>query len=347
MNSIQINDFKIETGSRPFIIAEIGQAHDGSLGMAHAYVDAVASAGADAIKFQTHLAKSESTLNEQFRVKFSKQDSSRYDYWKRMEFTIEQWKGLKEHANSKGLTFLSSAFSVDAVELLSVLGMPAWKIGSGEFWSNDLILSMMSHGGPLLVSTGMSTWSEIDDMAKMMVESEYPFALFQCTTKYPTAYSEIGINILEKMIDRYSCPIGFSDHSGSVFPSILAMAKGAAIIEVHVTFHKQMFGPDVPASLSLDELSLVVNARNAFEEINNHRIDKDSKALELMKSRALFSKSVALKKDLKKGHLLREEDLCMKKPGTGIKKEEINKVLGRALANDVPLDRLLEWDDLV
>src|SRR5262245_27728030 len=119
-------------GQPCMIIGEVAQAHDGSHGMAHAYIDAVANAGADAVKFQTHIASAESTPGEPWRVKFSRQDATRYDYWKRMEFTEEQWHGLKQHAQERGLQFLSSPFSVEAVELLKRVGVAAWKVASGE-----------------------------------------------------------------------------------------------------------------------------------------------------------------------------------------------------------------------
>src|SRR4029077_7411686 len=123
--TFEIDGRAIGPGQPCLIIAEIAQAHDGSLGTAHAYVDAVAHAGADAIKFQTHIAAAESTHSEQFRVRFSPQDATRYDYWKRMEFTEEQWRGLGDHARERGLLFLSTPFSMAAVELLERLDMPA------------------------------------------------------------------------------------------------------------------------------------------------------------------------------------------------------------------------------
>ena len=127
-----IADRPVGTGHPCFIIGEVAQAHDGSLGMAHAYIDAIADAGADAVKFQTHIAAEESTPDEMWRVKFSYQDDSRFDYWRRMEFTEAQWRGLADHAGEKGLVFLSSPFSVAAVELLARIGVPAWKIASGR-----------------------------------------------------------------------------------------------------------------------------------------------------------------------------------------------------------------------
>ena len=122
----------VGTSQACYIVAEMAQAHDGSLGTAHAYIDAIAKAGADAIKFQTHIAAAESTPSEPWRVKFSPQDATRYDYWKRMEFTEKQWHGLKKHADERGLKFLSSPFSVEAVELLTRVGVAAWKVASGE-----------------------------------------------------------------------------------------------------------------------------------------------------------------------------------------------------------------------
>ena len=129
---IKIKGRKIGKGQPVFIIGEIAQAHDGSLGAAHAYIDAIANTGADAVKFQTHIAEAESSPRERWRVNFSYQDKTRFDYWKRMEFTLEQWKGLKKHAEEKGLIFLSSPFSSEAVEILERIGVSAWKVASGE-----------------------------------------------------------------------------------------------------------------------------------------------------------------------------------------------------------------------
>ena len=144
------------------IIAEVAQAHDGSLGTAHAYIDAAARAGADAVKFQTHIAAAESSPAEPWRVKFSLQDATRYDYWRRMEFTEEQWAGLRMHADETGLIFLSSPFSVEAAEMLLRVGMRAWKIASGEVNNVPLFECITATRLPVLLSTGMSRLAEID-----------------------------------------------------------------------------------------------------------------------------------------------------------------------------------------
>lgn len=169
-SSFKIGDLVVGEGAPVMIVGEVAQAHDGSLGTAHAFIDAIADSGAQAVKFQTHIAAAESSPQEPFRVKFSRQDATRYDYWKRMEFTPEGWAGLAEHARERGLVFLSSPFSVEAVDLLEKIGMPAWKIASGET-GNPLLLERIYHTGkPVILSTGMSrrgrrsiSWSVISN----------------------------------------------------------------------------------------------------------------------------------------------------------------------------------------
>jgi N,N'-diacetyllegionaminate synthase len=328
------------------LIAEVAQAHDGSLGMAHAYVDAAAEAGADVIKFQTHIANQESTFEEPFRVKFSLQDERRYDYWKRMEFTPDQWEGLAVHAAEKGLVFLSSPFSVAAVEMLDKLGVPAWKVGSGEFRSKELLNSMLRTKKPILYSTGMSTWNEIDEVVNYFNANRCPFLLFQCTSMYPTSSKAIGLNIMEEFRNRYSCLVGLSDHSGDIYAPLLAAARGANIIEAHITFDKRMFGPDVAASLTLDQFSSLSRILKEFYIIDNSPVDKDKIAVELSQMRDLFTKSIAPAYSLKAGEILEEHMLLPKKPGTGIPFSDKHLVIGKRLIRSVTADHLLAWTDM-
>lgn len=344
--TISIADRAVGGGAPGFLIAEVGQAHDGSLGLAHAFIDAAAGAGADAIKFQTHIADAESTLDEAFRVKFSKQDATRFDYWRRMEFTAEQWAGLAAHAAERGLVFLSTPFSLAAVDLLRKLGMPAWKIGSGEYRSTDLLAAMTATGKPVLLSTGMSRRDEIAEGVATIRGAGADVALFQCTTKYPTPLAQVGLNVIDELKAAHGCPVGLSDHSGQPFPALAALARGADMIEVHVIFDKGMFGPDVPASLTFDEFRLVARARDAFTEMAAHPVDKDALADELAQMRALFTKSAAPTRALAAGTVLAADMLCAKKPGSGIPATEIPNLIGRRLVRDVSADRLLRPEDL-
>lgn len=342
---MQIAKHKIETGRPAFIIAEVAQAHDGSLGLAHVHIDAAADAGADAVKFQTHIAGAESTRNEEFRVKFSQQDQSRYDYWRRMEFTAEQWAGLAAHAGERELVFLSSAFSPEAVELLAALDMPAWKIASGETSSRVLIDQMAATKRPFIVSTGLSSWQEIDNIVAQLQAGDNPFALLQCTSKYPTPLEDVGLNVIDEMRERYGCPVGLSDHSGSPHPAFAALARDANILELHITLDRRMFGPDTCASLTVSEFQQVTAFRDALTCMNAAAVDKDSVARDLSATRELFVRSLAPSRDLRAGTKLTEDMIASKKPGTGIPIEMMGDYIGRQLARDISADRLFCEED--
>jgi N-acetylneuraminate synthase len=343
--AIRIGDRLVGGGAPPFIIAEIAQAHDGSLGMAHSYIDAVAAAGCDAIKFQTHIADAESTLDEPFRVKFSKQDETRYAYWCRMEFTAEQWAGLAQHCRDKSLLFLSSAFSEAAVKLLVALEMPAWKVGSGEFGSFGMIEAMADTGCPILYSTGMSRLAETSKAVDWFRARKIDFALFQCTSQYPTPLEKVGLNVIDAY-RAFDCPVGLSDHSGTIYPAIAAMARGVDIVEVHAVFDRTMFGPDAVVSLTPTELADLTKARDAFVVMDGNPVDKDAVADELSGMRYMFAKSLAPVRDLPKGTVLTGDMLTVKKPATGLPPNKIDTVIGRCLVTDVPANRLLSEEHL-
>jgi N-acetylneuraminate synthase len=347
MPTLSIHDRAVGSPHSAFLIAEVSQNHEGSLGMAHAYIEAAAQAGADAIKFQTHIAAAESTRDEPFRIQFSRQDATRYAYWKRMEFSPEQWAGLASHAREKGLVFLSSPFSVAAVRLLQQLGVKAWKVGSGEVRSPDLLRAILEAGGPILLSTGMSSWADIDSNVQHLQASGAEVALFQCTSKYPTPLEQVGLNVLSEMRERYDVPVGLSDHSGTPFPALAALARGCDLLELHVTFDRRLFGPDVSASVTFEEFQLIRAARDSFERMDRHPVDKDAIAQDLGPLRAMFGKSLALVSDLRAGERLSSQHLTLKKPATGIPPDRMIEVLGRRLARDVSSERLLAWEDLV
>lgn len=344
--SFQIAGKKVGIGYPCYLIAEVAQAHEGSLGMAHSFVDAAADAGVDAIKFQAHIADAESTLDEPFRIALSTQDERRYDYWKRMEFSGEQWAGLARHAHERGLAFLCSVFSLSAVEMLESIGVPAWKLGSGEINSAEILNAAARTRKPLLISTGMSDFNEIAAVVDLVGSRNAPFALFQCTSRYPNPLSKVGLNVMGEMRGRFGCPIGLSDHSGSIHPALLALARGANLIELHVTFSRQMYGPDVAASITFGEMRSLADAKEAFWVIDANPVDKDQEADDLLQIKSIFGKSVALAQDLPAGAVLSSDVLTMKKPGTGFPREKLSTLVGRRLARPVYANRLLTDDDL-
>jgi N-acetylneuraminate synthase len=264
-----------------------------------------------------------------------------------MEFTPEQWAGLAEHAKQAGLIFLSSAFSLEAFELLERIGVPAWKVASGELTNKLLLDAMVASGKPLLLSSGMSDIGSLETITAELRSSNVPFGVFQCTTKYPTPLEQVGLNLLPVFRDRLACPVGLSDHSGSPFPALAAMAQGAAMIEVHLTFHRRQFGPDTIASLTPDDFALLARARDAFHTMANHPVDKDAMAQSLAGMSRLFGKSVALKRAQVKGTVLTRDMLTTKKPGTGLAPEKMDSLIGRTLARDISASELLAESDLV
>jgi N-acetylneuraminate synthase len=341
-----IQERPVGEGEKCFFIAEVGLGHDGSLGTAHAFVDAVAGTGADAVKFQTHIADAEGTDREAFRVNVFRQDRTRRDYWKRTAFTEEQWRELKGHADDVGLIFLSSPFSVEAVRLLDRIGVPAWKIASGETSNLPLLTEVLKTGRPVLMSTGMSTAAEVDAAVGKIRESGVPAILYQCTNRYPCPPEHLGLNVLGEYRERYGLPVGLSDHSGVPAVAAAAVALGACSIEVHVTFSKKAFGPDVPASLTIEELADVIEGGRYLERALSSPVDKEREAEELAETRALFTKSVVAARDLAAGQLLAEGDLSFKKPGTGIPAARFAELLGRTVRRALAKDDAIGWEDL-
>ena len=333
-------------GGRCFVIAEVGLTHDGSVGLAHAFIDAIAETGADGVKFQTHIAAAESTPSEPFRVNFSHEDRTRYDYWQRMEFSQAQWQGLREHSEEKNLVFLSSPFSIEAVELLDSVGMQVWKIPSGEVSNIAMLDRVAATGLPVILSSGMSPLSELDVAVERIRSAKAPIAVLQCTTAYPCPPEKIGINLLDEYRQRYHCPVGLSDHSGTIFAGLAASALGADILELHVTLSRNMFGPDVGASVTVAELRQLVSGIRFMERMRANPVDKDVAAEELTSLRNLFTKSVVVRTALDAGTVLGDEHLLGKKPGTGIPATRLKEFIGRRLRRSVEADTLLAESDL-
>lgn len=329
-----------------FIIADVAQAHDGSLGAAHAYIDAAAKCGIDAIKFQTHIAEAESSVLEPWRTKFSYQDETRYDYWKRMEFTIEQWAGLKKHAEDRGLEFLSSPFSIEAVDLLEKIGMKGWKIASGEINNFPMLDRIMCTNKPIIISSGMSTLAEIGEAVNFLNKNKAGLAILQCTTKYPCPAEYIGINNLRLFKERYKCVVGLSDHSGTIFPGLCSVSYGAKIVEEHIVFNKEMFGPDVSSSLTLDEFTQLVAGIRFIETMIANPIEKDALSEHNASLKKIFNKSIFIKNDIQADSIIRIEDLCFKKPGSGIPANDYKKVVGRKASKDLISGNFLKYNDI-
>ena len=341
-----IGDRLVGEGAPCFIIAEVGLAHDGSLGTAHAYIDAAADAGADAVKFQTHIAEAESSPQERFRIKVFPQDKTRYEYWERTAFTEEQWLGLKQHAEEKKLIFLSSPFSNAAVALLRRVGMKAWKIGSGE--TNNLLMleEIASQGEPVFLSSGMSYIEELEKSVDLLRSKGSPVMVMQCTSSYPCPPERYGLNMIGEYRRRFGVPVGFSDHSGEIAPGLAAVVLGAKSIEVHVTWSKQCFGPDVKASLTFEQLSELTKGIRLLERSLDNDIDKDALAQEMREMRQLFTKGLVASKPITLGSMLERHHLDARKPCTGISVSKYQSAIGKVVKRSLSVGEPIVWDDL-
>ncbi|WAC10513.1 N-acetylneuraminate synthase family protein [Dyadobacter pollutisoli] len=330
-----------------YIIGEIGQAHDGSIGMAHAYIDALALAGVDAAKFQMHIADAESSIYEPFRNDTYFYDHSRMDYWRRMEFTKLEWVSLKKHCKEKKLDFIVSPFSNEAVDLLQEIGADKVKIGSAEAINLLIINKISKKNKDIIISSGMSQIAELDDSIAYLKDKNCNLALLQCTTAYPTSPHQWGLNMIADLRDRYHIPIGFSDHSGNIYACLAAASMGARLLEFHIVFDQKMFGPDASSSLTVDNAITMVKGVRQIEAALKNPVDKnDDSAFETSKTN--FGRSLSLNKSLQKGQAVSFDDLESKKPaGYGIPVKCYLGIIGKKLARNMEKWEFLNEDDLI
>ena len=345
---MKIGNKQIGPGHRPFIIAEVAQSHDGSLGQAMAFIDIAADCGADAIKFQTHIAEEESTPHEPWRIKFSQQDDTRFDYWNRMSFPKDWWAKLKEHAEKNELVFLSSPFSPLAVSWLDEIGIDAWKIASGEVFNENILKVIEETKKPIILSSGLSDLSKSKELADRFNSEEIEVAVLHCTTMYPTPPEEVGLNIfntIKSEMPSYVC-VGLSDHSGVIAPSVIASYMGASIIEVHLTMHKKMFGPDVSSSLDPKDFSELVKGVHFAYNMTNSEVKKSKQLNDLEGIKSMFGRSLVYNKDLNEEHVLTINDVGFKKPGGGLEYQEIELFIGKSLKKNVSIHDKLCLSDI-
>jgi sialic acid synthase SpsE len=325
------------------IIAEIGNAHEGSLGLAKCFINAAAECGVDAVKFQTHIFEAESLPDAPNPPYF--ENESRKEYFDRREFTVEQWKELKGFAEGKcGIEFLSSPFSLEAVDLLEQVGVSIYKIASGEVSNLPLLIKIAKTGKRVLLSSGMSSWTELDEAVKTLQNNGCEnLTILQCTSEYPCISENAGLNIMVEMKERYGLPVGFSDHTLGIAVPIAAVCLGACIIEKHFTLSKLMYGPDAKFSATPEEMKALVENIRSVEKALRNKIDKNDKVGTLSQMKITFEKSIVAACDIPAGAILEERHFAYKKPGDGIPAREFRKLLGKKTMNDIPANTKLEW----
>jgi sialic acid synthase SpsE len=327
------------------IIAEIGNTHEGSVGLAKQFIKAASQCGVDAVKLQTHIFHAESLASAPNPPYFK--DETRKQYFERTAFTIEQYRVLKKFAEEEcGVEFFSSPFSIEAVDLLVELGVKTLKIPSGEV-SNIPMLRHIAEttDATIILSSGMSSWAELDEAVDIF-KGKNELIILQCTSEYPCQPENTGLNVMTAIQAKYGCPVGFSDHTLGIGIPIAAVVLGASVIEKHFTLSKLMYGSDAMNSTEPAEFTQLVEAVRAVDVALAAKVDKDEKVKKLNGMKTIFEKSIVAKQRLYKGHVITLNDLAYKKPGTGIPASRYLDLVGKELSIEVDEDYMFTFSDI-
>jgi len=325
------------------IIAEVGSVHDGSFGNACKLIELAKELGATTVKFQMHLPQHETTHSAPSPTYFAAEP--RFDYFKRTGFEPSQWKSMVALAKDIGIGFCCSPFSIEALDLLVELGVDRIKVASGEVTNIPLMEAAGARAKQVILSSGMSSWSELDAAVAAIQKGSADLLVMQCSSQYPCAPDNVGLNVIDEMAARYGCPVGYSDHTLGVAAPVGAIFHGAEAVEKHLTFSQKMYGSDAKHSMEPAAFRTLVEALNEAYAIHRSPVSKDNVG-RYRGMKDTFEKSLVALVALSAGTQLERSHIGYKKPGTGIAPSEIDLILGKKLKNDVPADHLFSEDDI-
>ena len=316
-----------------FIIAEAGVNHNGSIELAKKLIDAAVEAGADAVKFQTF--KAESIISKfapkaDYQKKNTEHNESLLDMLKKLELSYKDFKDLKKYCDNKGIMFLSTPFDLDSALFLKNIGLEIFKIPSGEITNYLLLREIGSYGKNVILSSGMADLGEIEDAIDVLADFGTPrrnITVLHCNTEYPTPYKDVNLKAMITIKKAFNIKVGYSDHTHGIEIPIASVAMGAEIIEKHFTIDNKLEGPDHKASLEPEELKAMVDAIRNIEKAMGDGVKKPSKSE--LKNKDIVRKSIVAKKPIRKGEAFTEDNLTVKRPGTGTSPMKWNEVIGR------------------
>jgi N,N'-diacetyllegionaminate synthase len=344
--NISIGDKKVGDGQPVFIIAEAGVNHCGQIEIAKKMVDAAKDSCADAIKFQTFITEDHiSRYAPLAEYQKSTGVKSQVELVKKLELSWDEFRELSDYAHEKRIIFLSTPFENKSVDFLESLDILAYKIGSGDITNLPLLNYVSKKDKPMIISTGMSTLSDIRNAIKVIKkQGNNKIALTHCTSNYPTAIKNCNLNAIDTLKTKFKVPVGYSDHTKGILVPALAVARGACIIEKHFTLEKNMQGPDHQMSLNPIELKKMVKLVRFTEKALGSSEKKPSDAeFEVM---AVARKSIVAKTNLPAGSVLNKSVLTIKRPGIGIQPKDLKKLFGKRLTKAISADELLSWEDI-
>jgi N,N'-diacetyllegionaminate synthase len=349
MKKIKIGGALLGEGEPCFIVAEAGVNHNGDVNLAKELIDAAKHAGADAVKFQAFRAERVVTKYAEkadYQKETTGSNKLQYDMIRRLELKDEEFKELFNYAEKNNIIFLSSAFDKDSVDLLSDLGVPAFKVPSGEITNFPLLRHIAEKKKPIILSTGMSTLNEIEEALEVIRERGVEdIVLLHCVTSYPAKIEDANLRVIETLRHRFKLPVGFSDHTLGITIPIAAAALGAVLIEKHFTLDRTLPGPDHRASTEPDELKDMIRAIRKVEKALGDGIKKPTEDEERIKK--VVRRSIVAKTEILKGTIITEDMLDFKRPGIGIEPRHLNEVVGRRAKKDIKPDELITFDKLV
>ena len=327
------------------VIAEIGVNHNGDIGLAREMIAAAQATGVDIVKFQTYKAEEVMTDQTPLAGYMKDGDKNFLELARRLELSFDETLTLQAHANDLGVEFLSSPFDVPSTEFLGTIGMQRMKIPSGETVNPFVLRAAAATKLPLIVSTGMATLEEVRRSLDFLKRhGSGPVTVLHCTTQYPAEPQFCNLRAMATMGREFGLPVGYSDHTPGIEISLAAVALGATVIEKHFTLDKKLPGPDQAASLEPHEFrALVEGIRNINAALGHGEKRPWPVEIEVAK---VARKSVVAVRALPKGHVITDADLTAKRPGTGIPAMEVEQVIGKALAREVPENTLIQWADL-
>jgi len=346
---IKINDFTLQNGSSPFIVAEAGINHNGDIHKAFEMIEVAKNSGVQAIKFQTFHAEEfvgDPTQTYTYMSQGIEVTESMLEMFKRHEFSNEQWKDIKRKCDSDGIMFLSTPQNESDLNLLLEIGIPAIKVGSDDFTNLPLLKRYSRTNLPLLVSCGMSNFSEVFQALETIgTFSGYPTVLLLCTSQYPTPAEDVNLLKLQTLAGAFpDLTLGFSDHTQGVLASSLAVAYGACFFEKHFTLDKNLPGPDHWFSEDPVSLKEWVCSINLAYQMKGSGLVKPTASEEKMK--ILARRSILTLKEINKGEKLTKENIGLRRPGNGLPPSFFNQVLGMTSTKSLKNGKLLRLGDV-
>ena len=338
---IAIAGRKIGPAHPCFIIAEGCDNHLGNLAVAKEMVRQAKLAGADAIKFQHHLPDEEMLPDAPMSDNFSE---PLYDFLKRHALTLDAHRELMKCCADAGIQYMCTPFSWKAAQELELIGVAAYKIGSGEMTDVPTLVRIAGFGKPILVSTGMATYEEIERTYRALVSRGAQLALLNCVSEYPPVYEDMNLRVIGEMMERFpKAVIGHSDHAPDLFTSFAAVTLGARIVEKHVILDKRQPGPDQSVSIDFRDLKDLVDGIRKIEAALGDRKEIHARERQI---RTWAFRSIVATRDIGKGEVVTQDMIWSKRPGTGIPAHSMDQVIGKVATADIPANTLVAWSQL-